>query len=391
MSDPKTALCLETRAVHAGEPERGAGGALVQPIYQSSTYADDGGRDYHDLPYLRLNNSPNHLALHRKLADLEGAEDALVTSSGMAAISTALLTVLKSGDHVLAGQGLYGGTHTLFTRDLPALGINHDFVDLRDPESWRRKLRPDTRAFYVETLANPLLTLGNLPLVADFCAGHGLTSLVDNTLASPVNCNPLALGCDIVLHSATKYLNGHSDIVAGVIAGREETIAACKHKLDHLGATLDPHACFLLQRGIRTLVLRVERQNENALALANFLEGQAAVSRVNYPGLPSHPDHGRAGELLRGFGGLLSFEHVAGGDAAGRMARSLRIATMAVSLGGVETLVTLPARTSHAGLTGEERRRFGIADGLVRVAVGIEAVTDLQADFASALDAAEAA
>ena len=309
----------------------------------------------------------------------------MVTASGMAAISTALITVLKSGDHVLAEQGLYGGTHTLFTHDLPALGITHDFVDLNQPDEWQRKLRSNTRAFYVETLTNPLLTLGDIQGVVEFCRQHDIVSLVDNTLASPVNCRPLALGFDIVLHSATKYLNGHSDIVAGVIAGRQDTVAACKYKLDHLGATLDPHACFLLQRGIRTLVLRVERQNSNALELARFLQDHPVVSRVNYPGLESHPDHARARALLRGFGGLLSFEHAGGGAEAAQMIQSLQIATGAVSLGGVETLVTQPAVSTHVGLSANERERAGISDGLVRVAVGIEGIEDLKADFAQAI------
>ncbi len=386
MSADDRPLSLETRVVHAGEPEPRIGGALVTPVFQSSTYVDDGSREYHDLPYLRLNNSPNHATLHRKLADLEGAESALVTSSGMGAISTALFGTLRAGDHVLAQEGLYGGTHTLFAHDLPALGISHDFVDLRDPDSWRARLRPETRAFYVETITNPLLTVGDLPAVVAFCRSHGLLGMIDNTLATPVNCNPLAIGFDLVVHSATKYLNGHSDIVAGVIAGSAEMILACKRKLDHLGATLDPHACFLLQRGIRTLALRVERQNANALTLATMLSTHPAVSRVNYPGLDTHPDHERASAFLRGFGGLLSFDHAAGAEGARRTVEALTIATGAVSLGGVETLVTLPAETSHAGLSVAERRKIGIGDGLVRVAVGIEGANDLCADFASALD-----
>ena len=387
MDAEKSKLSLATRSVHAGEPDPKILGAVVQPIFQSSTYASADDTGYHDIPYLRLNNSPNHLALHRKMADLENTEAALVTASGMAAISTALLSVVGAGDHILAQSGLYGGTHTLITSDLPALGVEFDFVDPDDPGDWARKLRPNTRAFYVETLSNPLLTVGDLPAVVGFCREHGLTSLIDNTLASPVNCTPADMGFDIVLHSATKYLNGHSDIVAGVIAGSGELVATCKHKLDHLGASLDPHACFLLQRGIKTLPLRVEMQNGNALALARFLDAHPAVSRVNYPGLESHPGHARAKQLLRGCGGLLSFEHGGGGEVAGAMLQSLELVTQAVSLGGVETLATLPARSSHAGLTAVERQQIGIGDGLVRVAVGIEGAEDLVADFAHALEA----
>lgn len=382
-------LSLSTRSVHAGEPDPRIEGAVVLPVFQSSTYASSGDAGYHDIPYLRLNNSPNHVALHRKLADLENAESALVTASGMAAISTALLSVLGAGDHLLAQSGLYGGTHTLITRDLPALGIEFDFVDPGDPEEWRSRLRPTTRAFYVETLSNPLLAVADLPAVAAFSDKHGLTSLIDNTLASPVNCNPVDLGFDLVLHSATKYLNGHSDIVAGVVAGEASLVARCKHKLDHLGASLDPHACFLLQRGIKTLPLRVERQNGNTLALARYLDSHPAVIRVNYPGLETHPGHQRARQLLQGYGGLLSFDHAGGGAGARAMLQRLELVTQAVSLGGVETLATLPAASSHAGLEKAERERIGIGEGLVRVAVGIEGADDLIADFDQALAGAQ--
>ncbi len=389
MNPDKSRLSLATRSVHAGEPDPKVAGAVVQPIFQSSTYASAEDAGYHDLPYLRLNNSPNHVALHRKLADLENAENALVTASGMAAISTALLSVVGAGDHILAQNGLYGGTHTLITNDLPALGVEFDFVDPEDTAEWRDKLRPNTRAFYVETISNPLLTVGDLPAVVAFCGEHGLTSLIDNTLASPVNCNPADLGFDVILHSATKYLNGHSDIVAGVIAGKEPLVATCKHKLDHLGATLDPHACFLLQRGIKTLPLRVEKQNENALALARFLDDHPAVKQVNYPGLEAHPGYERAKQLFSGCGGLLSFEHAGGGESARKTLQRLELVTQAVSLGGVETLATLPAASSHAGLSVEEREQIGIGEGLVRVAVGVEGADDLVADFSRALDAEE--
>ncbi len=378
-------LSISTRAIHAGETNPRIKGALVVPIFQSSTYETTDTTGYHDIPYLRLSNSPSHLSLHRKLADLEMAEEALVTSSGMSAISTALFSVLDSGDHLLAQRGLYGGTHTLLTRDLPALGINCDFVDLQDPEDWSRHLQPNTRAFYVETITNPLLHVGDLPAVAAFCRDRGLVSLIDNTLASPVNCTPRSFGFDVVLHSATKYLNGHSDIVAGVIIGSGDIVRKCKHKLDHFGGILDPHACFLLQRGIKTLPLRMERQNQNTLALARFLESHEAVTGVNYPGLESHPDHARACHLLTGYGGLLSFDHAGGNHGARDMIRRLQWVTQAVSLGGVESLITLPAASSHAGLSAKERREIGIGDGLVRVAVGVEGIEDLLVDFEQAL------
>lgn len=386
MAGSEKSLSLETRAVHAGEPIPRIRGAISMPIFQSSTFESSRETDYHSIPYLRLNNSPNHEALHQKLADLEQAESALVAASGMAAITTALLSVLKAGDHFLVQSALYGGTHTYITHDLPDIGISYDFVGLDDASDWAKKIKPNTRAFYVESMTNPLLTVGDLTGVVSFAQEHGLVTLIDNTLPSPVNFNPIPLGFDLVLHSCTKYMNGHSDIVSGAIIGKQDMVGAAKMKLDHLGGSLDPHACFLLNRGIKTLPLRVSRQNQNALALARFFEQHPQVSSVNYPGLPSHPDHARAHRLFNGFGGLLSFDHVGGAEGAHAMIDQLRLATEAVSLGGVETLITMPAESSHAGLSRGERQQFGIGDGLVRLAVGIEGEQDLLQDFSDALD-----
>jgi len=361
-------------------------GAITLPIFQTSTYVSGGESDYHDIRYLRLNNSPNHLALHAKLAALEGGESALVTASGMAAISTTLLSVLKSGDHLLAQSGLYGGTHTLMTHELPEFGIEVDFVDLNEKGQWVQKLKANTRAFYVESMTNPLLEVGDLLAVVEFARSKGLVTLIDNTLASPVNFRPIEIGFDLVLHSATKYLNGHSDMVAGAVIGNSEKVENAKRKLDHLGGTLDPHACFLLNRGIKTLPLRVAQQNSSALAMAQMLEDHPAVSAVHYAGLAGHATAHRAKSLFSGFGGLFSFDHRDGAAGAHRMMDRLELAVEAVSLGGIETLVTLPAETSHVGLTAEERRDIGIGDGLIRVAVGVEGQDDLIADFQQALD-----
>ena len=379
-------LSFATRVIHAGEPSPRIGGAISMPIFQSSTYESSRAPGYHDIPYLRLNNSPNHLALHAKLASLEGAESALVTASGMAAISTALLSFLKAGDHLLAQTGLYGGTHACLCHDLPALGIEVDFVDLNRPADWADKVRDTSRAFYVESMTNPLLQVGDLPAAVAFARQHGLLTVIDNTLPSPVNFRPLEHGFDLVVHSGTKYLNGHSDIVAGAIIGRQQQIAEVKLKLDHLGGTLDPHACFLLHRGIKTLPLRVNQQNTSAMALATVLAAHANVNRVHYPGLASHPEHARARALFSGYGGLLSFEHAGGADGAHALIDRLELAVEAVSLGGVETLVTLPAESSHAGVAPEQRAAAGIVDGLVRVAVGVEGAQDLIDDFQQALD-----
>jgi cystathionine beta-lyase/cystathionine gamma-synthase len=378
---------LDTKLIHAGEPEELIGGAVTMPIFQSSTYEYTGQGSYHDLRYIRLNNTPNHLVLHTKLAMLENAEAALVAGSGMAAISAALLTVVGGGGHLLAQDCLYGGTHDLLTQEFPSLGIEVDFIDGDDPISWREMLRPNTKAIYVETISNPLVRVSDLQAVSDFASEQGLISIIDNTFASPVNFRPAEIGYDLSLHSATKYLNGHTDIVAGAIIGRGELVAEITRKLNHLGGVLDPHACFLLHRGLKTLGVRVRHQNESALRLARFLEQRSRVTSVNYPGLESHPNHLRACELFDGFGGVLSFELEGGADAADRFINSVAIPISAPSLGGVESLITRPVTTSHSGMTPQDRARAGIRDGLVRLSVGLETSDDLIEDFDLALRA----
>lgn len=378
---------LDTKLIHAGEPDPRISDAVVMPVFHSSTFAMRGDEGYHDLRYLRLSNSPNHDALHAKLAALEGGEAALVTSSGMAAISTTLLTLLRPGDHVIAQRGLYGGTHSLLLEDLASLGIETTFVDADDPATWTAALARNTRVVYCEALTNPTLAMGDLEGLAAFAREHALVSIIDATFASPVNLRPIALGFDLVVHSATKYLNGHSDIVAGAVIGRASSVARIKHKLDHLGGSLDPGACFLLHRGLKTLGVRVRQQNSSALALATALAQHEAVGTVRYPGLPSHPQHDRARRLLSGFGGMLAFELVGGAAAATAMLAALRLGIDAPSLGGPETLVTLPAKTSHVGVPPQARRAMGIGDGLVRVSVGLEDPADLVEDFLRALSA----
>ena len=376
---------LETKLIHAGEPDPPIEGAVSMPIFQSATFEYAGAASYHDLRYIRLNNTPNHIALHHKLAALENAEAALVTASGMAAISTTLLAILSSGDHLLAQNCLYGGTHEFITKDLPALGISYDLIDGDDPESWKRYLRASTKAIYVETMTNPLLQVGDLKTVVEFASGHGLISMVDNTFASPVNFRPAEWGFDLSLHSCTKYLNGHSDIVAGAVIGRADLIEKITHKLNHMGGSLDPHACFLLHRGLKTLAVRVNYQNESTPKIARFLERHPAVKKVNYPGLESHLRHHRARELLDGYSGMLSFELVGGVEAAERFIRKTTIPFVAPSLGGVETLITRPATTSHSGMSPEDRQNLGISEGLIRLSVGIEATDDIVEDFDQAL------
>lgn len=376
---------IETRLIHAGEIEPRIHGAVSMPVFQSSTFEYSGETSYHEIKYIRLNNTPNHQVLHDKLAALENAETALVTASGMAAISTAFLSILSTGDHLLVQNTLYGGTHNLISEDFHHFGIAYDFIDGNDPASWEKKLRHNTRAIYVETMTNPLLQVADLKAVIAFARKHYLVSMVDNTFASPINFRPAEWGFDLSLHSGTKYLNGHSDIVAGAVIGKADLIEKIKHKLNHLGGALDPHACYLLYRGLKTLAVRVNYQNKSALKIARFLSEHPAVTQINYPGLKAHPTHKMAADLFDGFGGMLSFELQGGKDAAERFMNQVEIPIVAPSLGGVETLLTRPATTSHAGLSAADRKALGIADGLIRVSVGIEAPDELIADFDQAL------
>ncbi len=376
---------IDTQLIHEGEPQPRIDGAVSMPIFQTAMYEDGGD----ELRYIRYNNTPNHRVLNQKLAALEGAEAALVTGSGMAAISTALLTVLAPGDHLLAQSGLYGGTHGFVTRLLPELGVSVDFIDANDPDTWAASVRPTTRAVYVESISNPLMDVGDLEAITAFAKAHGLVSLIDNTFTTPVNFRPTEWGFDLSLHSATKYLNGHSDIVAGVVIGRDDLVEKCNKKLKLFGGTLDPHACFLLHRGMKTLALRVRHQNQSALRIAQVFEAHPLVEKVNYPGLATHPQHALARRLFDGFGGMLSLEVQGGQEGAERFMQKLTVPILAPSLGGVESLATRPAATSHVDLTPEERQRLGVTDSLIRVSIGIEATDDLIADFEQALAALE--
>ena len=376
---------IDTRLIHAGEPETRICGAVSLPVFQSSTFEYAGQSSYDDLKYIRMNNTPNHEVLHKKLAALENAGAALVTASGMAAITTTLLALFSPGDHILVQNCLYGGTQDFIVSDFAPLGFQFDFFDADDPASWTALIKPNTRGLYAETITNPLIQVGDLKALAGFATANGLISMIDNTFATPVNFRPAEWGYDISLHSCTKYLNGHSDIVAGAVIGKDALLKKIAHKLIHLGGSLDPHACFLLHRGMKTLALRVRHQNRSAQAIAETLAAHPAVDRVNYPGLPDHPGHGRARELLEGFGGMVSFELKGGLDAAERFMQRVTVPIIAPSLGGVETLVTRPATTSHAGMSAEERQAAGISDSLVRLSVGIEDTQDLIDDFKNAL------
>ena len=378
---------IDTRLIHAGEPDPLIEGAVSMPIFQSSTFAYRGEGDYHALRYIRLNNTPNHDALHRKLAAVESAESALVLASGMAAITTTLMALMGAGDRMIAQDCLYGGTHDLMRHEFPRIGLGVDFVDACDPASWPQALTPHTRVFYVETISNPLMRVADLRAAVAFAHAHGLIAIVDNTFASPINFRPAEHGFDLSIHSGTKYLGGHSDIVAGAVIGRADLIARINRTAAHLGGSLDPHACFLLHRGLKTLGVRVRHQNQAALTIARFLAGSGRLAKVNYPGLETHPERARAGELFDGFGGMLSFELPGGVAAADAFIAHLTLPVSAPSLGGVESLVTRPATTSHSGMPREERERAGIGDGLIRLSVGLESVEDLLEDLGAALAA----
>lgn len=379
---------VETIAVHSGERRPGPEGSVVFPIFQGTIYTVEPGTDYHDIKYIRLNSTPSQIYLHDKLAQLEGAEAALATASGMAALTSAVLSVVKQGDHVLAGEGLYGGTHSFLTQHAADLGFTYTFVDLHRPDTWESARTPRTRLLLCETITNPLMRVPRLREIVAFAKQHALVTLIDNTFASPVNFRPLEHGFDLVVHSATKYLNGHSDLVAGCVMGSADAIQKVRHIVNHFGGSLDPHAGFLLARGMKTLAVRMRAQNENAQTVAEMMASHPAVVSVNFPGLSTHPEHALARELFSGFGGMLSFRPKGGVEAAQRVMERLTIPYLTPSLGGVESLVSRPTVTSHASIEPRERERFGITDDLIRVSCGIEHASDLVEDFRQALSAA---
>ena len=380
---------LDTNAIHAGAPEPNIEGAVVSPIFQSANYLMADEEEYDAVRYIRLSNSPNHNLLQARLAVLEAGEEALVAGSGMAAITAAILANVSQGEHLLAQRTLYGGTQSFLSRDARRFGIETDVIDTADPqgpETWQKLLRPSTRLIYLESISNPLMEVGDLEAVVEFAKKNDLVTIIDNTFATPVNFRPLEIGIDLVVHSATKYLNGHSDIVAGAVMGSAAQISAVRSLQSHLGGSLDPHACFLFERGLKTLGLRVRRQGSTALRLAEFLAGHASVKKVQYPGLESDPGHRFAKRMFSSFGGVLSF-YLETAPAADRFLEALKIPLHAASLGSVESLVVRPSRSTHLGQTPEERQSLGITDELVRLSVGIEDPEELEADLAQALEA----
>jgi cystathionine beta-lyase/cystathionine gamma-synthase len=386
--DVRTSLGASTTAVHAGESDLSAGAPVGSPLVLSSTFVFRGGREGEELLYTRYGNNPNQRQVGLKIAALEGMEAGAPLASGMAATAMTLLALTTSGDHVVAARDLYGATRKLLGSELPRRGVTTTFMDTGDPDAWEAAVRPETRVFVLELPTNPTLRVIDPRPLSALAKRHGITVVADTTFASPVNLKAKDLGIDVVIHSATKYLGGHSDVIAGVVAGSTDIVDRITGMMILYGPSLDPHACWLLDRGIRTLDVRVKRQNENALAVARWFEEQPGIERVVYPGLESHPDHRVAKEVLSGFGGVISIVLRGGGEAADRFMDALRLAIPAPSLGGVETLVSQPRYTSHAAQTPAERASSGIPDGFVRLSLGIEDSKDLIADFARALEAA---
>ncbi len=373
-----------TRSVHGGQERPGPGGPVVFPVYQSATFFTDAVPEG-EVRYTRYGNNPNHQALAAKIAALEGAEAAIVLASGNAAAALSLLTCLAAGDHVVAARALYGGTLRLLSRELPRLGIRCTHVDGMSPQAWSAAVEPETRAFFVEIPVNPTLRVPDLRGIVAVARERNVPVIVDATFATPINFRPLHHGADLVMHSGTKYLGGHSDVTAGVLAGRADLIAEVREKLISFGPVLDPHATWLLDRGVKSLAARMTRHNENGLTVARWLCTHPHIEHVLYPGLETHPDHAIAKDLFSGFGGVVSAMIRGGDDAALRVMQRLRLISAAPSLGGVESLASMPRFTSHASLTPEARRSLGIGDGFVRLALGIEDARDLIADLEQAL------
>ena len=384
-----------TRAIHVPPPPMDQEAPSV-PIFQTSTFRFDTSEDYAETisfrrpgyTYTRGYGNPTLLAFERLVAELEGTESGFSFASGMAAVHTLVTSLARAGDRIVASNELYGGSYSLFTKVLPRYGIEVTFVSPHDPDAVAAAL-PDAVLFYAETIANPTVTVADLEALGSLCRASGVPAAVDNTFASPYLCNPARFGFDHVLHSATKYIGGHHDLTGGVVATTEDGMRGLRDMAIETGGTMAPFEAWLALRGLMTLELRMERHSRSAQMLAEFLQGQAKVERVHYPGLPSHPHHEVARRLLpRGFGGMLAFEIEGGVEAGMRFCDALELAWIATSLGGTHTLVGHAASTTHRQMDPAARRAAGIADGLVRVSVGLEDVEDLIEDFQRALEKA---
>jgi cystathionine beta-lyase/cystathionine gamma-synthase len=379
----------ETKAVRGGTSLEKKNGPLATPIYQTSTFeVTDNEQQLRATPtdmfYTRYGN-PTHTVAEHAIAELEGTDKALLFASGMNAITTSVLALLKSGDHVVAQRDIYGGATKFFGQWLPKLGIETTFVDTTEYNQHERAIRPNTKLLYVESPTNPLVRVVDLRRIVAIANDHDLITMIDSTFATPINCRPADFGIDLVMHSGTKYFGGHSDLIAGVVAGPADLIDQIHATRTTLGGCMDPHAAWLLLRGIKTLAVRVLRQNENALRVAQFLAQHPAVRSVHYPFLEAHPQQALAVEQMRGGGGIVSFEVEGTGEDARKLSENLNLFTLAPSLGGVDSLVSIPVLTSHAMIPAEHRAKMGITEQLIRLSVGIEHADDLIADLEQAL------
>lgn len=377
----KNKLGKNTTCTHVGEIKDTQFGSAISPIYMTSSYPF---MDVDVKRYPRYFNTPNQEAVGQKIAALEHAEAAIPFASGMAAISTTLFAFLNQGDHIILQNEIYGGTFNLVVEEFEKMGISYSFTDGISAADFESQIQPNTKVIYLETPSNPLLTITDIKAVTAIAKKHGLISMIDNTFASPINQTPIDLGVDIILHSATKYLGGHSDISAGAVAGSEAHVDKIWNKAKNIGGNLSDFMCYLLERSIKTLGVRVERHNSNANYIAEYLDAHQAVTKVYYPGLANHPDHEIAKTQMHGFGGMLSFELAADYDAI-QFQKELHLVKPSMSLAGVESTILLPATTSHALLTAEQRQRVGISDNLLRFSVGIEDVKDIIDDIEQAL------
>jgi cystathionine beta-lyase/cystathionine gamma-synthase len=382
MSRPS--LGLSTIAIHGIPHRRPDWSPVAPPLQQSSTFTNPVGSE-DEVLYSRYGNNPNQVDLARKYAMLEGADVAVFVASGMGATALAHLAVLRPGDHLISSTWIYGGTQKLFDEELGRYGIDVTYVSPDQPRLWRKAIKKATRAIFVETPTNPLMRVIDMGPIAYAAEEEGLALLVDATFASPINYRPLEHGADVVITSATKYLNGHSDVIAGAVAGSASFVEEVIRLMRLWGQAIDPHAAWLIDRGMRTLALRMERHNSNGMAVAQWAEQHAGVSKVHYPGLPSHPDHAHAKTVLAGFGGMVGLELKGGAKAAERMLKRLKLVTHAPSLAGVETLVSEPRLTSHKGIGAEGRTKIGIPDGFLRLSCGIEDAADIIGDLEQAL------
>lgn len=374
-----------TKAVHSGTNH--IGDAVNTPIFQSSTYkltderyAGWAAGAQHTLLYARL-SSVNSDAVAQKLTAMENGEDAETFASGMAAISTTLMALLNSGDHIVASTDVYGGTYGLMTEELPRFGIETTMADMRDPSSYEAAIQPNTKILYIETLTNPVLKVCDIPAMVEVAKRHNLLCIIDNTFASPWACQPLSMGVDLVIHSTTKYLGGHSDIIGGAVVGSKELIAQIFPRKVHFGGSPDPHNCYLLERGMRTLHVRMPTICSNAATLAKRLEAHPMIERVNHPSLSSHEDYEVAQRVMPKGTGMIGFVVKGGDDAALKFMRGLTMIYEATSLGGVESLVECPFNSSHMMIPEDVRHAAGLVPGYVRMSIGIEDVEDLWADL----------